>query len=155
MPPPCPLLQRSWMTVLSGAQKHVSCYDQGFRRFCETFSLTLTTVCFHEIWSKIWRLVFYYSSYMYWFCTYLACTPHLHVGGDRGITRKQRNHGAPRSTRKVLVAAQKRRWWNTNIETAHEQPTTAVGHRHTGASNGGKKLGFVKSTRPLKRSDKK
>jgi len=33
--------------VLSGAQKHVTCFDQGFKCFCGILSLRLTTVCFH------------------------------------------------------------------------------------------------------------
>jgi len=37
------------MGVLSGAEKPVNCFDQGFKYFCEIFSLTLTTVYFHKI----------------------------------------------------------------------------------------------------------
>jgi len=34
------------MGVLSGAEKHATCFDQGFKYFCEIFSLKLTTVFF-------------------------------------------------------------------------------------------------------------
>jgi len=32
--------------MFRGAQKHVICFDQGFKCFCEIFSLRLTTACF-------------------------------------------------------------------------------------------------------------
>jgi len=40
------------------------------------------------------------------FVTHSARTHHRHYGGDRGITKKCKNHEAPRSTRKVVVTRQ-------------------------------------------------
>jgi len=41
------------------------------------------------------------------FLMYLAFTHRRHAGGDRGMTKKYRNHEAPRSTRNFLVATQR------------------------------------------------
>ena len=62
--------------------------------------------------------------------------------GDRGIISKYRNQEAPRSTRKVLVATQRRR---NNVPT-----TTAIGHRHTGALSNRGKMMICEKDRPLK-----
>jgi len=55
------------------------------------------------------------------FFTFLAWAHLRHAGGDWGITRKCRNHEAPRITRKVLVAIQRQHWRKTNTETMHQQ----------------------------------
>jgi len=45
----------------------------------------------------------YFTSYIYSLFYMLTWTNHWHTGGDRGITRKYRNHEAPHSIWKVLV----------------------------------------------------
>jgi len=43
-------------------------------------------------------------------CTYLACTHRGHDRNERGTIGKYRNHEAPRSMPKVLVATQMQYW---------------------------------------------
>jgi len=81
--------------------------------------MRLTGNCFTEFKAGFegWWFDYIYSLFV---C--LACTLHLHVGGDRGITRKYRNHEASWSTRKVLVATQKQAyWWDAFTETTYQQ----------------------------------
>jgi len=37
------------MEVLNGVRKQVNCFDQGFKCFCEIFSLRLSTIYFQQI----------------------------------------------------------------------------------------------------------
>jgi len=70
------------MRVLNGAQKHVNCFDQGFKCFTRHLAWGLQPFVFPEFKARFDCCCF--TSYMYSLFTCLACTHHLHVGGDVG-----------------------------------------------------------------------
>ena len=111
--------------------------------------LTESVVLCWKVISKaalLWQILLFQAGcatdILYSLFTCLTCTHQLHVGSDKGITRKYRNQEEQRSTQKVLVA-NKGNTDKTNT-SIHAPTPTAIGCHHTGALNNGGKMKICK-----------
>ena len=105
--------------------------------FCEIFSLKLTTVCFHKIESKIWRL----TSFIFTFIrVWLA-----HIVDILGVIEESQEtteiQSATKQTEGFGCYTQEIR---KNKHRNNAVAASASGHRHTGTLNRGKMKIFKK-----------
>ena len=99
-------------------------------------------------------IIIYIIVYIHLSHVCLAQIVYMLVRGNRGITRKCRNPEAPRSTRKLLIPAQRHYWWDAYTKATHQQLlqlVTVIQELWIIEE----KWRFVPSIRHLKRSDKK